>query len=218
MRKHRFWNALAIYSVWKSQASSSKTFFFFCSPSHRKYFCHSVTVICNLHSSPPSFLPALSLSLSLSLPRSRSQGGKKVIAQMISQSSVAIATSSCNWDRHAFRTRERSTISVCWRAEALCIYFQASLHEAPCCLLYPDRSLLNDWIWSTLFIRFLTVFPILPPISFFFFLFYPRGFFVFWYIYFLQIMYLISFNILIHALIHQDSTYFMYWFFIFFHI
>lgn len=62
--------------------------------------------------SSPSSLPPLHLPPSLSL------GGKKVIAQMISQSSVAVATGCWNWDRRAARTTERSSISQGWGSPA----------------------------------------------------------------------------------------------------
>lgn len=67
--------------------------------------------------SPP--LPPLHLPPSLSL------GGKKVIAQMISQSSVAVATGCWNWDRRAARTTERSSISQGWGSPAFVFAFKS---------------------------------------------------------------------------------------------
>lgn len=69
-------------------------------------------------SSPPSLPP-------LHLPPSLSLGGKKVIAQMISQSSVAVATGCWNWDRRAARTTERSSISQGWGSPAFVFAFKS---------------------------------------------------------------------------------------------
>lgn len=102
-----------------------------------------------MHSSSQLLLFVTSTRLaSLPLPPSLSLGGKKVIAQMISQSSVAVATSCCNWDRHASRTTERSTISECWGAESLCICFQEPASQAAQSPLLHAVSRDAPWAWS----------------------------------------------------------------------